>query len=163
MRLYPRSIEDTISFDIFHAKLGVPDSCIPPKRLSIPDLRQTLPKGWTVQETLDGRYLFTEPTRDGECNSWLHPDFTIHPSLYEALDPEDVSEYKPKFEALSYTWGSTAHQEVAIIGDPSIPKVHQTTMKIGTNLAVALRHLRYPHEFRILWVDAVCIWECYPY
>ena len=58
----------------------------------------------------------------------------------------------PKYEALSYVWGSTG-QPVPILVGPS----REHTILVTQNLATALQHLRYTDEFRILWVDAVCI------
>lgn len=55
----------------------------------------------------------------------------------------------PKFEALSYTWGSTADQKtITLSGRP---------WKVTQNLFSALQHLRLPDRDRILWVDALCI------
>jgi hypothetical protein len=53
------------------------------------------------------------------------------------------------YEALSYTWGSADTSASVRIGD----KFHHVT----ENLYLALQHLRYPDEDRILWVDAICI------
>jgi hypothetical protein len=56
---------------------------------------------------------------------------------------------KPVFEALSYAWGALEFTEELLIDDAVIP--------ITPNLATALRHLRYEHEERPLWIDACCI------
>ncbi|KAG4435168.1 hypothetical protein IFR05_009337 [Cadophora sp. M221] len=80
---------------------------------------------------------------------------------------------KPVYEALSYTWGSATHTDVALVCeetdrhgkrksrrhldetmDESTPV---SSLGIAHNLAVALRHLRYPDRERILWADAICI------
>src|SRR6266536_3659309 len=53
------------------------------------------------------------------------------------------------YEALSYTWGST--EKAAKI------TVNGSTMHITSNLYVALQHLRFRDEDRILWIDAICI------
>jgi hypothetical protein len=59
------------------------------------------------------------------------------------------SEQGVPYEALSYTWGSTAkYAEITLYGR----KVHVTS-----NLYMALLHLRYEDEDRILWIDAICI------
>lgn len=53
------------------------------------------------------------------------------------------------YEALSYTWGdASAKREVT---------VNQQPFSITANLDTALRALRYPHQDRLLWVDAICI------
>jgi ankyrin repeat protein len=60
-------------------------------------------------------------------------------------DEEGVMEY----EALSYTWGDTYKpHEIEIDGK---------MMPVTKNLSLALRSLRYPHQDRLLWIDAICI------
>ena len=57
--------------------------------------------------------------------------------------------WRAQYEALSYTWGN-----------PKITKPVRCsgkTIDVTTNLHSALRHLRYPDQQRILWVDALCI------
>ena len=55
----------------------------------------------------------------------------------------------PVYEALSYVWG-----------DPNIQatlQVEGASLKITTNLELALRYLRLPDKPRTIWVDAICI------
>jgi hypothetical protein len=56
---------------------------------------------------------------------------------------------KPKYEALSYTWGNEAPKEII-----SLDGKYFT---VGLNLLHALRKLRDPENERILWIDAICI------
>ena len=53
------------------------------------------------------------------------------------------------YDALSYTWGSTV-KEAKIT-------VNGSTMHITSNLHMALQHLRFKEEDRLLWIDAICI------
>ena len=55
----------------------------------------------------------------------------------------------PVYEALSYMWGDPDPQEQICLDCQIIG--------IGTNLAKALRHLRYRTMPRTIWVDAICI------
>lgn len=57
---------------------------------------------------------------------------------------------KPRYEALSYTWGSEETKYTIQVNDQPFD--------IGMNLLAALAHLR-PHNGaeRFLWVDAICI------
>jgi hypothetical protein len=55
----------------------------------------------------------------------------------------------PRYEALSYTWGSAE--------DPVAIYVEKGTLPVTQNLAGALQHLRYSDRPRILWVDAICV------
>lgn len=76
--------------------------------------------------------------------------------LYECPECHD-SEYEPRYEALSYTWGSTEHLEtVYVCGSQTATKSHET-LRITPNLASALRHLRYVNRPQTLWIDAICI------
>lgn len=55
----------------------------------------------------------------------------------------------PPYEALSYAWG-----------DPNVTlpiTVDGRTLHVTTNLDIALRHLRWPRQPRILWIDAIVI------
>lgn len=71
----------------------------------------------------------------------------IHIDLHPVeLNPETPIEY----EALSYTWGTTK-SGILFLGES------KSTLQITDNLALALRHLRYPTERRTMWIDAVCI------
>ena len=54
-----------------------------------------------------------------------------------------------RFEALSYTWGST--ETAATI------TANGSSLNVTTNLEEALRHLRRKSRRRRLWVDAICI------
>jgi hypothetical protein len=56
---------------------------------------------------------------------------------------------RPKYEALSYTWGDQATQgEISIQGQ---------VFRVGLNLLEALRFLRDPEKERVVWIDAICI------
>lgn len=60
-------------------------------------------------------------------------------------DDEGIIEY----EALSYTWGGSDKPHEIELNDKILP--------VTKNLSLALRNLRYPHQDRILWIDAICI------
>lgn len=54
-----------------------------------------------------------------------------------------------RYEALSYTWGKPAFTARLSCNGVEFP--------ITQNLSHALRYLRYAHESRLLWIDALCI------
>jgi hypothetical protein len=56
---------------------------------------------------------------------------------------------RPKYEALSYTWGSPELTSTILLND--------TPMRIRPNLHDALLALRQEYEPRVLWADAICI------
>jgi hypothetical protein len=55
----------------------------------------------------------------------------------------------PRYEALSYAWGSAE--------DPVVIYIGNGTLSVTKNLADALQNLRYPDRPRTLWIDAICV------
>ncbi|KAF5573203.1 het-6OR heterokaryon incompatibility (het-6OR allele) [Fusarium pseudocircinatum] len=55
----------------------------------------------------------------------------------------------PKYEALSYVWGSSVQNQLM--------KLNDQTFMITDSLDVALRRLRLVGDSRCLWVDQICI------
>ncbi|KAF5677435.1 heterokaryon incompatibility protein [Fusarium denticulatum] len=134
-------------------------------------LELTLPPGWEVVETVEGRFVFMSESDDasseeseendesdesdegsGRVHTWQHPDPTIDPVLYE-LPPLNPAE--PAFEALSYVWGRQRDPVVTTVEGEAGESLGN--IKLGKNLATALKHLRYQDKERVLWVDAICI------
>jgi hypothetical protein len=56
---------------------------------------------------------------------------------------------KPFYEALSYVWGDRRITRRIFIDGIS--------KRVTMNLEIALRHLRYVSQPRVLWIDAICI------
>lgn len=56
---------------------------------------------------------------------------------------------KPKYEALSYTWGDHPASEKILLDGAGF--------LVGPNLLQALQHLKDGEKERVLWVDAICI------
>ncbi|KAF1361015.1 HET-domain-containing protein [Lizonia empirigonia] len=54
-----------------------------------------------------------------------------------------------EYEALSYTWGDELETWDIELNGKHLP--------VRKNLTLALKHLRYPNQDRILWIDAICI------
>ena len=156
VKLFPGLFDDVITFDIFHVPLPIPTSEPTTQRLSIVDLRKTMPTDWDILETLDGRYLFAQDGEDVEPSSWIHPNSNIDASLYTE-EVETMKEHGLKFEALSYTWGSMDSPVAASIRSSPSSQDRGPYLELGANLAVALKYLRHPHAVRLLWIDAVCI------
>ncbi|KAL4891083.1 HET domain protein [Aspergillus ambiguus] len=55
----------------------------------------------------------------------------------------------PRFEALSYVWGSVGEKVEILVDDISF--------QVTTNLRNALRCLRHSRKKRIIWIDYICI------
>lgn len=95
------------------------------------------------------------PLNEESSQIWL---LTLLPGKFSAEIHLDLrikqltAERQPRYEALSYVWGLTKDRIDVFVG-----KSTQYTLGITQNLALALRHLRYPDRNRILWVDAICV------
>jgi len=149
--LHPGQFEDDLRVTISHVSLTEPVSP-PEKRLSLRELRATLPVGWHVFETVAGRYIFEHPESD--LTTWVHPDPNV--SACKQVGEAPSITFLPRYEALSYTWGTTSNSSYLYVNSDD-PKGPLSTLEIQQNLASALKHLRLTQETRTLWVDAVCI------
>ncbi|KAF5251284.1 hypothetical protein FANTH_3576 [Fusarium anthophilum] len=151
IHLLPGETDEDIRLRISHELLRQPEQPIS-LRLSRRHLQRTVPPGWKAVETLEGRFIFISDGGNSIVHTWKHPDPTIDPALYERppLNPA-----QPAFEALSYAWGQQRDPVVATI--EGMVGECLGNIKLGENLATALRHLRYQDKERVLWVDAICI------
>ncbi|KAH6683053.1 heterokaryon incompatibility protein-domain-containing protein [Halenospora varia] len=61
----------------------------------------------------------------------------------------DLGSSSPKFEALSYTWGSNNSMSHIILND--------SPFLVTPNLYGALKYMRLENTDRLVWVDALCI------
>lgn len=154
--LMPGKADEDIFFSIFHAPLIPPQVERNSYRPSIEEVKRTLSGDWSVRESLEGRYVFTQEGTFGRPNSWIHPDPGFNNSSVEFKIQQPLPDFEPKYDALSYTWGLAMNPVTAHILDP-FSKQYQADIQIGLNLACALQHLRYHDQQRIVWVDAVCI------
>ncbi|KAF4452564.1 HET-domain-containing protein [Fusarium austroafricanum] len=82
----------------------------------------------------------------------LHPAPRSESQLRCSLVPVSLDE-KPKYWALSYTWGTDGPSiPIFCVDGPTI-----ALLRITPNCASALKHLRDDKEERTLWVDGICI------
>jgi hypothetical protein len=92
----------------------------------------------------------------------MTPDSTrvisIKPGIFNA--PMDLRlkvislDLKPKYEALSYTWGGSREKNTVSVNGFEMP--------ITDNLFRALRRLRKKIFTRVIWIDAICINQANP-
>lgn len=131
-------------------------------RMSLTALRGTLPQGWHVHKTIEGRYLFlyrSSETHEWTTSTWRHPEPNFDTSKYEEVpETEEYEEdlEKSQFEALSYAWGQPQEKPLYIrVEDAS----QHFKLGVWPNLMSALRHLRprNPSVSRTMWVDAICL------
>lgn len=149
--LLPGAYDDPIRGMIRHTPLPTMEY-LPDKRLSLKDLENSLIPPWMVFETAEHRYLFEDVDKDETF--WVHPDPHFDQSLYAGYGKDPDPKYEPKYEALSYVWGSPQDPEILSVQDDACSL---GTISITRNLAIALRHLRYQQSMRPIWIDAICI------
>ncbi|KAM0215037.1 hypothetical protein ACHAQD_008544 [Fusarium lateritium] len=149
VHLLPGHFKDTIKIRIVHS----PFPLLPaPKPKSynphVTSLEALVPRPWSIEETERGNLiLFNVVTGK------THPI-----EIPSEVSSEESQEYQPRYEALSYVWGTGNISELAQV-EAEHPHSNQapTTIGIRPNLASALRHLRSVDETRVLWIDAICI------
>jgi hypothetical protein len=90
--LLPGRQGDQISITISHAAL-VSKTVRSLQRLSLEKLRETIPHGWTVHETAEGRYLFER--KEDDHSTWLHSVAGFDTSVYELPREESLSSFEP--------------------------------------------------------------------
>ncbi|KAI8945012.1 heterokaryon incompatibility protein-domain-containing protein [Xylaria longipes] len=155
LTLLPGNVDDDIQVTIEHVSLLPPNEHTRPK-ITIQELQKTLPPNWEVLKTIEGKFIFSLEGRKDESGndvtSWTHPDPDFDHSLYQASLQGSESDHKPKYDALSYTWGSPENLKTIWVGSPPT-----ATLQITQNLARALQYLRYVSEPRTIWIDAICI------
>ncbi|KAK5658431.1 hypothetical protein OQA88_1820 [Cercophora sp. LCS_1] len=158
--ILPGKFDDELTLRIDHATLPTRKSAITPK-VSTAELRQSLlglDDVWNVFQTYERRYIFARFSKHGhrkvDKTSWTHPTALFDLSDDNGGIPSDVEQ--PTYEALSYAWGTSDHQETAYIRtDDALSPFSK--LQLRQNCASALRHLRYQDRERIMWVDAICI------
>ncbi|KAK4210799.1 heterokaryon incompatibility protein-domain-containing protein [Rhypophila decipiens] len=158
LKLLPSaSPEDPLCIEISHHKLSSPTEQISSPRSSLASIRASLPDRWTAHEALylDGRIMFHNKVEIH--SSWTHPDPNVSGELKEPSSVQQQPELEPKYEALSYAWGSSGDKESALVFDPHNADRDPKCLSLRENLASALKHLRRPDLSRLLWVDAICI------
>lgn len=160
LEIQPGEPGDDIRIRIIYSALRDADQAAStqqqPPRATLQQLRATVPEGFNVAETLDGRYLFVNTEEDVESTSWDHPDPTVDRKLYERPVEADPD---PRYEALSYTWGQNIHGAWILIDESKSESDPSTAYKFSCqpNLMGALKCLRSPSQCRTIWIDAICI------
>jgi hypothetical protein len=152
IELLPGNFNDDIHARIFTAQLSEAGKSVD-SRLCLKDLEKTLPNGWEVDETIDGRFIFY----DGRSCQWDHPVAGFEPIKYQLSDGDD--RFEPEYEALSYTWGQPDDGYDVFIEEGPFDKLAREScrLRIRRNLMSALRYLRSPQSSRVLWIDTLCI------
>lgn len=158
--ILPAKFEDEITLRIEHTALPLPDP-VPSTRMTVKEIQETLPPDWCVEEINDNRFLFRYDgwTRHRYYRtSWTHPDPTFDPQLYLPPARDGGDDYEPRYEALSYVWGSKrGGREWAHVYQNNDDVKPTAKLRMSKNLASAIRHLRLPSSPRTMWIDAICI------
>lgn len=127
-----------------------PDHLLADRRQSLNEIAKTLPRDWTVEKTLNDRYIYVTTAGDDIRTSWIHPaalNFGEPPRLPPAG-------FQPKFEALSWTWGEQVDTEAAWVLDG---EGNRSAYRLRQNLAQAMRYLRQASQPRRMWIDSIFI------
>ncbi|KAI0839984.1 HET-domain-containing protein [Hypoxylon sp. FL0890] len=157
--ILPGKFKDRIRIKITHARLDPPVQDDEPKRLSLKEIRGTIPYGWRAFETFEGRVIFWN--NEEEYTTWSHPDPNFPRDKYDPVDRQG-EQSRVDYEALSYTWGTSESPGTAVVESSetdtgSGTNSHTQRLPINRNLEEAIRHLRYEDECRVMWIDAICI------
>ncbi|KAG7291026.1 hypothetical protein NEMBOFW57_001034 [Staphylotrichum longicolle] len=162
LTLHPGEFDDPIRISLRHAILPIPDEPLAEPQVNLEDIQKTLPPGWEVHKTFEGRVIFWNPAE--QKSSWSHPDPAVPYVSEIPRQPRKLAPSQPEFEALSYTWGSAGlgsgeHVRIEQSDDfpHRAPDDPDMILSVTDNLAAALRHLRSPTDPRTLWIDALCI------
>ncbi|KAB8231630.1 HET domain-containing protein [Aspergillus alliaceus] len=78
----------------------------------------------------------------------IHPNKSWEALIECSLEVASLTQ-RPKFEALSYVWGSVDTFETI--------HLDRQSFEVTPNLGSALRHLRHPTVKRVMWIDYICI------
>ncbi|KAI9147991.1 Heterokaryon incompatibility protein [Paramyrothecium foliicola] len=150
--ILPAEFNEPVRVQIMHSPLTLPIPRKKPEQLSLDEIRKSIPEGWLVYETSEGRVIFYDMEHDG-LTSWKHPNPSFPREKYDPELTESTDGPFLGYEALSYTWGSDQDQEtVTVEGQNGVSVLYVTP-----NLAEALRHLRNRDQPRVMWIDAICI------
>jgi len=149
-----QGIDDPIRITISHVPFIVEEKG-PSARPDIEDIERSLQDGWRVYETVEGHLIFRYWDGKDNCrkSTWKSPCHSDESSW----ETQKSITFEPKFEAISYTWGSNADPQMVYVLDQDQTNQEEQQLEITANLASALMDLRYTDRSRALWVDAICI------
>jgi hypothetical protein len=155
--LQPGQFSDPIRASLRYDFLAIPDGEVREQKADMESLRTTLPPGWEVHQTFEGRVIFWNEKE--QKSSWSHPDPAMAYTAPPARQPWRLYAGQPEFEALSYCWGPALLGEHVTMeaSDGHHNGKTEVNVPVTDNLASALRYLRRPSSTRTLWVDALCI------
>ncbi|KAK8081158.1 hypothetical protein PG997_008976 [Apiospora hydei] len=154
--IHPGNSNDPIEITLENVSLDPQPPHTPPNVMSLEEVRATLPEGWEAFQTLRDRILFWKT--DG-TTTWTHPNPQISQAAYDStIHPNQSNGDGPRFEALSYAWGSLNRTAAVVVLFDS----ERRLLRLGENLHKALLDLRQPDEERVMWIDALCIDQSNP-
>lgn len=162
LELQPGAYDDEIHIVIYHTALDPSSKKQQPDRISLEEVRRSLPNEWRAYETYDHRYVFCTGHGESVRTAWEHPDPGYQGAVsHHGFEYDDLHEEWPAFEALSYVWGSPENPEDVFVlnaqsSSSALPRP-ATILPLGKNLVRALRHLRHTVTPRTLWIDGICI------
>ncbi|KAJ9629311.1 hypothetical protein H2203_001684 [Taxawa tesnikishii (nom. ined.)] len=93
LKLLPGTFDDDIRCEMFHAPLREPANSEQLPKVTVQELQKTLPRGWEVYETIDGRFAFIN--RDAMVSTWTHPVPGFDPARYALTSWNLIPDYDP--------------------------------------------------------------------
>ncbi|KAI1120293.1 heterokaryon incompatibility protein-domain-containing protein [Nemania abortiva] len=143
VNILPGDFDDPILLEINHVHLvPPPDDESRPKQPTLKELRATLPSGWTVHETYEGRVVFEK----GLEASWTHPDpdyVSYDFSQYDIPGASPLAVRRNLVEALRYLRSSGTSRTMWIdaicINQNDIPEKNIQVPRMGSIYRLARR------------------------
>lgn len=105
IKILPGKLWDDVQIETHHTSLQLPGASLT-QRLSITEVRETLPEGWQIFETIERRYLFWNSSTSE--SSWDHPNPKISRIIYVPLPTFPVIHSCPNMRCF-HACGPTAH------------------------------------------------------
>ncbi|CAN8101822.1 unnamed protein product [Discula destructiva] len=153
VELLPGKFDDDITIRIHHVSLTPPPQR-EEKRATMAQVKQELPPGWEVFQTLvDRRFVFCN-MKTGKLQ-WEHPSSPLHPRKTSHYEVPFKDGSFPPYETLSYVWGSPDKSSVVAVDRPG--EEGPARLAVTESLITALRYLRHKQQKRNLWIDAICL------
>ncbi|KAK3381766.1 hypothetical protein B0H63DRAFT_524451 [Podospora didyma] len=105
MELLPGYFDSELRLRISHHAIDRPAQSVKDDRLTLQQLRATVPDGWAAGQTVEGAYLFTDT--ETKLSYWRHPDPQFDKSKY-ADDEEKAEQVYRMTRIYKYGFGVVA-------------------------------------------------------
>jgi hypothetical protein len=129
--VHPGSFGDPIYVSLSHFAL-----VLPPQqhsaRLSLVELRKTLPPGWTAWENVEGRIYFENENNDSTC--WQHPDANHIQDLVVGAEEVDHTNFPTEVRSAFLHLGIARENRHRLCATVCYPKNQHSTSTLDKTL-----------------------------